>query len=109
MSNNFYLDRIYFSEFTTDVSNLENLKSGIALAPNPTTGSSSVMIKEINSPSAQVQVRDITGKIVYSTNTALSKTVTVVDIPASAIAVKGMYLVSVITSASKYSEKLVVY
>jgi hypothetical protein len=109
MSNNFYLDRIYFSEFTTDVKDLENMKSGITLAPNPTTGSSSVLIKDVYSSSAQIQVRDITGKVVYSTEANLGKSVTKVDIPANAIAVKGMYLVSVVTGSSRHTEKLVVY
>jgi hypothetical protein len=109
-SNNFYLDRIYFSEFTTDVKDLENMQSGITLAPNPTTGSSSVMIKDVNGYSAQVQVTDITGKVVYSTQATLSNgIITRVEIPANAIAVKGMYLVKVITGSSKHTEKLVVY
>ncbi len=108
-SNHFYLDRIYLSNFTTDVASLESKNSGIALAPNPTTGSSVIMIKDVNSSSAQIQVTDVTGKVVYSTQSKLVTGVNRIEIPANAIAVKGMYLVKVVTGSTKHTEKLIVY
>lgn len=108
-SNHFYLDRIYLSNFTTDVASLESKNSGIVLAPNPTTGSSVIMIKDVNSGSAQIQVTDVTGKVVYSTESKLGAGVNRIEIPANAIAVKGMYLVKVVTGSTKHTEKLIVY
>lgn len=107
--NNFYLDRINVSQWTTDVENVMNNESGMALAPNPTTGSTTVIIKDAKSTTAQVTVTDVTGKLVYSTQAALNGSVSRIEIPASYIAVKGMYLVSVTTGTHKQTEKLVVY
>jgi hypothetical protein len=109
IGNNFYLDRIHISPFTTDVATLEPKKAGIVLAPNPTTGSTFVMIKDANSNKAEVEVSDITGKIVYRTSANLNSNITSVEIPASYITVKGMYLVKVITGSVNQSEKLIVY
>ncbi|HRO41696.1 MAG TPA: zinc-dependent metalloprotease [Flavipsychrobacter sp.] len=107
--NNFYLDRIYVSQWTTDVSDIANKQAGFTLAPNPTSGSTTVIVKDANSNDAHISVTDVTGKLVYSTQVNLSSGINRIEIPASYIAVKGMYLVSVTTGTHKQTEKLVVY
>jgi len=107
--NNFYLDRISVSKWTTDVKDLANVQSGFTLAPNPTTGSTTVIVKDAKSTSAQITVTDVTGKLVYRTQATLGSGMNRIEIPASYISVKGMYLVSVSTGSHKQTEKLVVY
>jgi hypothetical protein len=108
--NDFYLDRISFSHYTADVSTPNYDADGIAIAPNPTTNSSFVIIKEAKDKSAQIVVTDLTGKVVYVTETTMNVgTTNRIEIPASVITVKGMYLVQILTETSKHTEKLVVY
>lgn len=107
--NNFYLDRIHVSSWTTDVNDLAGKSAGFTLAPNPTTGSTTVIIKDAQSNVAQITVTDVTGKLVYSTQANLNSSISRVEIPANYISVKGMYLVSVVTGTQKQTEKLVVY
>jgi hypothetical protein len=107
--NNFYLDRIHVGRWTTDVASLESKATGISLAPNPTTGSTSVLIKDNRTNTAQIQVTDVTGKLVYSTQATTTNGMTRVEIPANYIAVKGVYLVQVVSGSSRQTEKLVVY
>lgn len=107
--NNVYIDRLSFNDFPTDVDGVAYEKNGFALAPNPTTGSSFVVIKGSNTPNkATVQVTDMTGKVVYSTEANIVGE-TRVEIPANYISVKGIYMVSVIGNNQKHTDKLVVY
>jgi hypothetical protein len=105
--NNFYLDRINISQYPTGVNEVELDKNGIVLAPNPTTGSSNILIKGGNDD-AHVTVMDITGKTVYRTQQKLNGGVTQIEIPATYISVKGMYLVQVVTGSQTFTNKLVV-
>lgn len=108
--NNFYLDRLHFSNYTAAISVPNYNADGIAIAPNPTTGSSFVIIKEAKDKTAQIVVTDLTGKVVYSTEASLNVgTTNRIEIPATAITVKGMYLVQITSETSKHTEKLVVY
>ena len=107
--NNFYIDRIQLAKWTTDVAELESKETGIVLAPNPTTGSTNIIVKDAKSATAQVQVTDITGKVVYVLETKLNQNMTSIEIPENVIAVKGIYLVQVTTGTTKFTEKLVVY
>jgi len=106
--NNFYMDRIQITDMTTGVNAAVLAKEGVTLAPNPTTGSSNLYIKGGNGI-AQVRVTDIAGKVVYATQQQLNGNVTAVEIPSSAVAVKGMYLVQVISDNRTNTEKLIVY
>lgn len=108
--NNFYLDDINIGNFPLGVNTLVNSDHRIALAPNPTTGSSYVIIKSDRvNDIANVQVTDITGKAVYTVRKQLNSGMEQVEIPASVLKVKGMYMVHVRTSVDNYSEKLVTY
>lgn len=108
VGNNFYIDRINVSNFPLGVNTLVGNENSIAIAPNPTTGSAHVVIKDVNEKSAQIQVTDITGKVVYRTQAELNSNITRVEIPASAITVKGIYMVQVVTGDQIHTEKLVV-
>lgn len=107
--NNFYLDRININQFTTSVNEVVMAEKGIILAPNPTTSGTTVMIKNGSSNEAEVRVTDITGKVLYSATASLNgNVVSSVEIPASAVAVKGIYMVQVITGNRTFAEKLIV-
>ncbi|MBS1782270.1 MAG: zinc-dependent metalloprotease [Bacteroidetes bacterium] len=106
--NNFYLDRIHIGKWTLDANDLAGKEAGFTLAPNPTSGSTTVMIKDAKSTSAHISVTDVTGKLVYSADLTLNANITRFEIPANAIAVRGMYMVSVTTGTQKQTQKLMV-
>lgn len=108
VGNNFYIDRINISNFPLGVNTLVGNDNNIAIAPNPTTGNAYVVIKDTKEQTAQIQVTDVTGKVVYRTQSALNGSLTRVEIPASAITVKGIYMVQVVTGDNTHTEKLVV-
>lgn len=105
--NNFYLDRINISSFPLGVNTLINENKKIAVAPNPTTGNAFIILQNNGQTNAYVQVSDITGKVVYRVEAKLNSKVERIEIPAAAIAVKGIYLVNVVTGDQSYTEKLI--
>lgn len=107
--NNFYLDRINISNFPLGVNTLVSGAHKVAVAPNPTTGSSYVIINGGGNETATVRVTDVTGRVVYTTSKQLASGLDRVEIPASVLEVKGMYMVHVNTGAETYTEKLVAY
>ena len=106
--NNFYLDRININSFSLDVDQQILAKKGIVLAPNPTSGNTTLSIKGGNSSTASIRVTDITGKLVYQTSIQVGLNGAQVEIPASALGVTGMYLVHVIADGINQTEKLMV-
>lgn len=107
--NNFYLDRINVSAFPLGLNTLIQDGKNISLAPNPTTGSAQLVIKSNSTDVAKIQVTDVTGKVVYSIQHELNGNINNVEIPASAIKTKGVYLVHVLAGGDKFTEKLVSY
>ena len=107
--NNFYLDRINISPFPAGINTYLNDNKTVAIAPNPTNGSSYVIIKGTPNTPVQIQVTDVTGKIVYSVKQNLDNQVSRIEIPASAIAVKGMYMVHIVNNNQSHTEKLIAY
>jgi hypothetical protein len=81
----------------------------VAVVPNPTNGDAYVIVKDANNEQAQIVVSDVTGKAVYSTKQQVIGAQTRILIPQSAISVKGLYLVQVITGNQTSTQKLVVY
>ncbi len=108
-SNNFYMDRLNISNFPTGANTLINEDRKIVVAPNPTTGSSSVIIKGDIGADANVMVTDITGKLVYKTSQKINSEYVTIEIPSESLGAKGMYMVQVITNNQSHTEKLVVY
>lgn len=106
--NNFYLDRIHFTPWTTGVADM-NIKGNVAVLPNPTHDDAYVVVKSTCNSSVQIAVTDITGKTVYSTSQNVSNGQARIQIPAANIAVKGLYLVHVTSGSVSQTEKLVVY
>ncbi|XZF14316.1 M43 family zinc metalloprotease [Chitinophagaceae bacterium MMS25-I14] len=106
--NHFYMDRINISSFPLGVNETELAQNGVSLAPNPTSGSTSVVLKGGNG-TAMIQVTDIAGKVVYATQQELNGSLTRIEIPGNNISVKGIYLVHVVTDNLNKTEKLVVY
>ena len=110
--NNFYLDRIHISNNSLsrlEVNNPMLTANGMTLAPNPTNGSAVLTIKGGDNSVAQINVTDITGKVVYRTEARLDNTITQVEIPGSYISVKGIYMVHVVSNGTARTQKLVVY
>lgn len=107
--NNFYIDRINISPYPTGVNTLLDNDRNIALAPNPTNGNTYVVIKNSSNETANIIVTDVTGKVVFQTSEQLAGSISRVEIPAAAIAVKGVYLVRVKAGENTMTEKLVSY
>ncbi len=106
-SNNFYLDRFNISSWPAGVNTLLSEKNNIAIAPNPTSSGAFVALKTDNATTSQIKVTDITGRLVYTTQQQVSG-ISRIEIPATAISTKGMYLVEIYTGAEHHTEKLVV-
>jgi hypothetical protein len=106
--NNFYLDRIHFSEFPAGIDDKALASNGFTLSPNPTSGATNVVLTG-NQGATTITVMDVTGKVVYRTDAQATGAVTQVEIPGSALTVKGLYLVQVSNDKNKQTQKLVVY
>jgi hypothetical protein len=77
--------------------------------PNPTNSNAYVAIKGAQNTEASVIVTDMTGKLIFRTTQVLHDQLSRIEIPASAIAVKGVYMVQVISGSQNYTDKLVSY
>jgi hypothetical protein len=107
--NNFYIDRINISSYTTGINTMLTDERNIILAPNPANNGSYVLIKGVANSEVKVNVTDITGKLVFSTQQKLKAEFDRIEIPASAITVKGFYMVQVVHGSRVHTEKLVSY
>ncbi len=107
--NNFYMDRLNFSNYQLGLNTLMPSDKSIIVAPNPTNSDAFVMIATKNDVNAQIQVTDIAGRVVYTMAQQTSGPLTRIMIPQSAIATTGMYLVHVVAGDQVQTEKLVVY
>lgn len=108
VGNNYYIDRINVSSFPAGVNTLVGGDNNIAVAPNPTTKEAYVVVRGSMGAQSVVTVTDITGKVVYRTEQVLSSNLSRVEIPASAIEAKGIYIVNIIAGTQTKTEKLVV-
>lgn len=108
VGNNYYIDRINISSFPQGVNTLVGGDNNIVIAPNPTTKDAYVVVRGSMGAQSVVTVTDITGKVVYRTEQVLSSNLSRVEIPASAIEAKGIYIVNIVAGAQTKTEKLVV-
>lgn len=107
--NNFYLDRLTIGNSSTDVNSVALTTTGMEVAPNPTSGNAYVLLKGAGNDMANMVITDITGKVVYTTTQKLDgSNVARIEIPASDIYAKGIYMVRVIAGSKTYTRKLVV-
>ncbi|MEI8279766.1 MAG: zinc-dependent metalloprotease [Bacteroidota bacterium] len=108
--NNFYLDRLNISNWNLGLNTLLTENKSYVVAPNPTTGSSYVIIQGVQNDNVQVNVTDLTGKMVYTTSQRIDNSgVQRIEIPAAVISSKGIYLVHITTGTDSHTEKLVSY
>jgi hypothetical protein len=107
--NNFYMDRISFSNTPASVAAQQMSSIDVAVVPNPTSGNAYVLVKDADNATAHISVMDITGKVVYTASQQISGNKAQIEIPQSVIAVKGMYLVQTVTGNQSNTQKLVVY
>lgn len=107
--NNFYLDRLTVGNSSTDVNSVALETTGMEVAPNPTSGNAYVLLKNAGNGMANMMITDITGKVVYNTQQKLDgSNIARLEIPASGIYAKGIYMVRVIADSKTYTRKLVV-
>ncbi|GAA4470499.1 hypothetical protein GCM10023093_31890 [Nemorincola caseinilytica] len=107
--NNFYMDRIQITPWAADVNDVNMASTEVRVVPNPTQGDAWVVIKDAAATEASIVVTDITGKVVYKAQQALTGTTARIMIPAQAIGTPGMYLVQTLTGSQVSTQKLVVY
>ena len=107
--NDFYLDRFTITNTPLGVKNGVIVNLGMNVAPNPTSGAATVSLNGGDNSKAEMTVTDVTGKLVYSSSVVRAATTTKIEIPASVLTVKGMYLVKVVTNGATETQKLVVY
>jgi hypothetical protein len=108
-ANNFYLDRFNISNNPLSVNEMVLGERNAAVAPNPTTSNAYVLFKAANAH-VNIQVTDITGKVVYTVAQRVDANNARIEIPAASIQVKGMYLVHITGDDNmNQTEKLVVY
>ena len=105
--NNFYIDRIYVSNMPLGVNTVELKEKGMTISPNPTTGNSFISIDGVTNQEVGIQILDVTGKLVYTAREFVFDATTKVQIPADAIATKGMYIVHVLTNEKTLVQKLI--
>lgn len=107
--NNFYVDRINISNNPLAVNEMSMGDKLATVSPNPTQSNAYVLFSKAN---AQVNIRvmDITGKTVYTASDKIDATNGRIEIPASALGAKGMYMVQITgENGLNQTEKLVVY
>jgi len=107
--NNFYMDRVYFSQWPAVVGDVHLTSMDVKVVPNPTSGDAYVVIKDADNVTAKIIVTDITGKQVYTTTSQIQGNQASIEIPHSAISVAGIYMVQTITGNQAHTQKLVVY
>ena len=107
--NNFYLDRLAVTANPLGVQNGVIVKLGMSIMPNPTSGAATIRLNGGDNSTADVNVTDVTGKLVYHTSVTRKTATTEIEIPASVLHVKGMYLVHVVTNGATETQKLVAY
>ncbi|HTN18161.1 MAG TPA: M43 family zinc metalloprotease [Chitinophagaceae bacterium] len=107
--NNFYMDRIHISNNPLSVNEMILGERTASLAPNPTNSNAFVLFAKANA-NVHINVTDVTGKQVYSLTTKVDQNNAKVEIPASALLVKGFYMVHITGDDNlNQTEKLVVY
>ena len=107
--NNFYMDNVNVRPWPASVGGVTMNNADIIVVPNPTNGDAYVMIKNAENTIAKIIVSDITGKVVYTASQQINTAEAYVQIPQSAISVKGMYIVQSTTGTKTNTQKLVVY
>lgn len=107
--NNFYLDRINISNNPLSVNEMILGDRKATVAPNPTNANAFVLFQKPNAH-VSIQVTDITGKLVYSVNEKVDQNNARIEIPASYLSAKGVYLVHITGDDNlNQTEKLIVY
>ena len=107
--NNFYMDRVNFSSLPAEVSTVKSGNMDIVVAPNPTSNNAYVIVKDASNETAHILVTDVAGRTVYTASQDVNGSEARIEIPSSAISVKGIYMVQTRTANQTSTQKLVVY
>lgn len=107
--NNLYMDRFFISNGKLSVNQMVLGDKMVGLSPNPATNSTFVLFQKPNN-NVQIQVLDMTGKLVYSMNTKIDQNNAKVELPVNQFGAKGIYMVRITGDDNlNQTEKLVVY
>ncbi len=107
--NNFYMDRLHFSQYPAGVEDVHTAGPDVLVVPNPTSNNAYVVVKDADNTTAKIVVSDVTGKVVYTTSQQIAGGEARIEIPQTAISVKGIYMVQATTGSQTKTQKLVVY
>lgn len=107
--NNFYLDNFSISPWTTGINEVAQNKTAIDIVPNPTQGSSKLCFTSVQNNSAQLLIRDLTGKTIYTESLHFQPhTFVMHNIDRAVFPAAGIYIVSLIQNESTNNLKLIV-
>lgn len=107
--NNFYIDRINISDNKLSVNEMILGDKKVAVAPNPTNSNAFVLFQKANA-NVTIRVMDITGKLVYSVTEKVNSNNARIEIPATYLGAKGVYMVQITGDDNlNQTEKLIVY
>lgn len=106
-SNNLYFDNFAISPWTTSVKEVAENNSDVNIIPNPSAGNATLCFTATDNENVTINIRDITGKTLYSQNAQYPKG-TFVEFPIvkSIFPATGMYLVSLVQSNKTQTLKL---
>lgn len=108
-SNNLFIDNFMVGKFPTAVINNDNSKFAFALAPNPATETSEVILNTTNAEKVTIVVTDLVGKVIYNQEVVTNANQTSsYQLPRQLFNTKGIYMVTVGDATSKKSQKLVI-
>ena len=105
--NNFYMDRMYFSDYPAGTEELVAGTTGMALSPNPSNGAGALVLKSIETiGSATITITDVTGKKVFTLQTTINDNSARIELPA--MRSRGLYFVHVSSGGLNGTEKWIV-
>ena len=110
IGNNMYMDNMYFAPYPCEVLDQTVDAGTFKLFPNPSNSGFNLVYKSGNDGSASIQIKDIMGRVVYTTtNNATPGTIAQENIGKDITPVAGIYFVTVSIDGVSKTEKMVVY
>ena len=108
--NNFYMDDVRIEGFPAEVADLMHTEGALKIVPNPAANGCNIVFHSGNSGTAAIQVKDITGRVIYTGSNNYAPNTTVQEpIGRDITPIAGIYFVSVTVDGTTSTDKLVVY
>jgi len=107
--NDFYMDKLNFSPYTTEVSEVAANHAAVKIYPNPTKGAFNMAFTTGNDGKVAYAVRDLSGKTIFTAQqTYAPNTVVEQPIPGTIFPASGFYLVTITIADKTTTQKLIV-